>query len=124
MPPMSAINTLGVFARHQLAGKPMPALDWKHEDTAGHPRLTVKSSVPPQAARLWVAQAPTQDFRQAKWVERPLEVNDSSVAAEIELPATGSSAFYASLEFVFEEVPYSLCTQLRIVDAAAAGGAR
>lgn len=117
VPPMSAINTLGVFTRHQLTGKAMPVLDWKHDEVEEHPRVVVKSTLPPKAARLWVAQAATQDFRQANWVERPLNVENSTVVGEVELPTQGSTAFYAALEFEFEDVPYSLCTTVRIVDA-------
>ena len=124
-PPMSAINTLGVFTRHQLTGQALPALEWTHDQSSsGRPRLTVKTTVAPKSATMWVAHAPTHDFRAATWSDRPLAADGLAIAGEIDLPATGSTAFYAALGFEFEEVPYSLCTQLRIVDAAPPAGAK
>jgi PhoPQ-activated pathogenicity-related protein len=120
LPPMGAINTLGVFTRHQLTKQPLPELEWKHDDSAsGRPRLTVKTTIAPKVATMWIAHAPTHDFRAATWTDRPLAVDGLTIAGEIDLPATGSTAFYATVGFEFEEVPYSFCTQLRIVDAAA-----
>ena len=116
-PPFNALTTLGVFVRHQLTGQPLPQLEWKHDDTAGHPRLVVKSSVAPKAARLWVAHAPTQDFRAAPWEEKPAQLDGASVTGTLDLPTSGSAAFYAALDYDFDGVSYTLCTQLRIVDA-------
>ena len=124
IPPMTAINTLGVFTRHHLTGQAMPLLEWKHDDAEGKPRLTAKATVPPKSARLWTANAPTQDFRTATWAERPLKVDGASVTAGVDLPATGSTAFYATFDYEFEGVPYYLCTQLRIVNAPGASAAK
>src|SRR5262249_47544933 len=60
-----ARNGLAAFVRHQLAGRPMPKPEWKHTDAEGHMRLSVLSKPAPLAARLWVAEAPTFDFRKA-----------------------------------------------------------
>ena len=122
LPPMAALNALGVFTRHQLTGKPMPKLAWKHDDDSGRPRLTVTAEPPPKSASLWVAHAPTHDFRAATWQPQPLKVPGATIAGEIDPPSTGSTAFYAALEYEFEGVAYSLCTQLRIVDALTASG--
>jgi PhoPQ-activated pathogenicity-related protein len=122
LPPMAALNALGVFTRHQLTGKPMPKLAWKHDDDSGRPRLTVTAEPPPKSVSLWVAHAPTHDFRAATWQPQPLKVPGATITGEIDPPSTGSTAFYAALDYEFEGVTYSLCTQLRIVDALAASG--
>jgi PhoPQ-activated pathogenicity-related protein len=122
VPPMSAINALGVFTRKQLTGQPMPRLAWQHDDNGKGPRITVTSEPPPKSASLWVARAATHDFRGAKWEQQPAAQKGSTVTGEIELPMSGSAAFYAALEFEFESVPYTLCTQLRIVDAPIVAG--
>ena len=121
-PPMRAIDTLGVFTRLVLAGKPMPQIEWKHDGDAAHPRLVVTSTPAPKAARLWVAHAPTQDFRAARWEEQPAALDGEKVTGTIDAPATGSAAFYAALDYEFNGVGYTLCTQLRIVDAPVAAG--
>lgn len=122
LPPMSAINALGVFTRHQLTGKPMPRLEWRHDDLDGRPRLTITADPSPKSASLWVAQSSTHDFRTATWQQQPVKSAGSTITCEVGLPPNGSTAFYAALEYEFEGVPYSLCTQLRIVDAPVAAG--
>ncbi len=114
---MSAINVLGVFARHQLTGKAMPKLEWKHADVDGRPSLRVTANPAPKSASLWVAQAATHDFRAASWQKMAAEINADTITGGIDRPLTGSTAFYATMEYDFEGVPYSLSTQLRIVDA-------
>jgi PhoPQ-activated pathogenicity-related protein len=107
-------NGLAGFARHQVTGKPMPELHWKHDDADGKLRLTVTSKPPPLAARLWVAEAPTRDFRDAKWQERPATLQDGAVAGEVAPPAKGCLAFYGELEFEIDGIRYPLSTQLRL----------
>jgi len=122
IPPIAAINALGVFTRKQLTGEAMPRLDWKHEDNGGHPRVVVTSDPAPKASTVWVAHSATHDFRAATWEQRPAKQNAATVTGEIDLPASGSAAFYAALEFECEGVPFTLCTQIQIVDAQPAAG--
>ena len=117
LPPLGAFDTLGVFVRQQFAGGTLPRLNWKHDDEAGQARLVVKSVPAPKSARLWVAHAPTQDFREAKWEEQPVTIADETVTGTIAPPATGSAAFYGALDYDFNGVSYTLCTQLRILNA-------
>jgi PhoPQ-activated pathogenicity-related protein len=116
-PPIAAITALGVFTRNMLTGKAMPTLEWKHDEDAGRPRLVVQTTPAPKAARLWVAHAPTQDFRKAVWEEKSVTVDGGKVTGSIDMPATGSAAFYTALDFDSDGTDYTLCTQLRIVDA-------
>src|SRR5919198_648860 len=66
-----AISPLAAYARSQVRGEPMPKLTWKHEGDGDRMKLTVKSDPARKAARLWVADNPTRDFRKARWAERP-----------------------------------------------------
>jgi PhoPQ-activated pathogenicity-related protein len=109
-----ATNGLAAFARHQITGTPLPELSWKHDDADGKLRLTVTSKPAPRAARLWVAEAPTRDFRQAEWQERPATLQDGTVVGSVEPPAKGCLAFYGDLEFEVDGIVYNLCTQLRL----------
>jgi PhoPQ-activated pathogenicity-related protein len=111
------MNTLSAFARAQIHDKPMPELSWKHDDNGGKLRLTVKTNVEPVAARLWVAQAPTKDFRKATWVEQPAAVKEGTVVGEVAPPTDGCMAFFGELEFVMDGLKYCLSTQVRVVES-------
>src|SRR5207245_4688389 len=93
-----AINSLAAFARHQIAGKPLPKLEWTHSDADGKMWINVECSEVPKAARLWVAQAQTRDFRQAKWVEQPAVVKETVVSGGVLPPSSGCLAVYAELD--------------------------
>ncbi len=108
------INGVTAFVRHVTIDNPMPKVKWKHDEAEGKLRLTVEASEPPKAARLWVAHAPTRDFRQAKWVEHKAAFAKDRVIGEITPPAEGCVAFFAELEFEMEGNRYQLSTQLRI----------
>ena len=114
VPPLGVIDTLGVFVRHELAGKPMPQLTWKHDDDAGRPRLVVQSSPAPKAARLWVAHAPTQDFRPAVWEQKPAAIDGAGVTRQhLTCSATGKRRCLlcrASSTTISEGTTYTLCT--------------
>ncbi len=109
-----ALNGLAAFARHQITGKPLPRLQWKHEGENGVLRLSANSDSPPKAARLWVAHSPTRDFRKAPWKEFTAKVDGGKVTGEVPCPKEGFCAFYAELDFEIDGVPYNLSTQIRV----------
>jgi PhoPQ-activated pathogenicity-related protein len=109
-----ALGALAGFTRHVIADKPMPKLSWKHDDAGGKLRLTVEASPAPKAARLWVAAAPTRDFRKAKWEERKATVGKDGVVGEAEPPKEGCVALYGDLDYEIGGLTYHLCTQVRI----------
>jgi PhoPQ-activated pathogenicity-related protein len=108
------LNALSAFVRYQMTAKPMPRLDWKHDDDGGNYRLTVTGSVAPAKARLWVATAKTADFRSSQWKEQAAQLDKNRVVGTVEPPAQGLCAFYAELEYEIDGIPYTLCTQLRV----------
>jgi PhoPQ-activated pathogenicity-related protein len=109
-----AANGLGAYIRHYTYDNPMPKMKWKHDDSDGKLRLTVESSEPIKGARLWVAAAPTRDFRQAKWLEKPAELRGGKVIGLVDPPKEGCLAFFAELDYEMEDLQYHLSTQLRI----------
>jgi PhoPQ-activated pathogenicity-related protein len=120
-PDMSrTINALAAFALHQSNGKPMPKLQWKHDQAGGELVVTVKASPEPKSARLWVATAPTADFRKAVWKEAPARIKDGIVSGTVPAPKEGCLAYYADLEYEAGGVPYHLSTQVRIAGKPAA----
>jgi PhoPQ-activated pathogenicity-related protein len=113
-----ALNTLAAFTRAQALDRAMPKLTWKHHDEGGELRLTVGSDMAPDGARLWVAKAPTKDFRKATWEERPATVNHakarSFVLGVVAPPTDGYLAFFAELDFTLDGLRYHLSTQIRV----------
>ncbi len=116
LPSMDAVNTISTFVRAALNEAPLPTLAWKHdEDAAGQARLAITASTPPASATLWVAHAPTHDFRKAQWTATPL--SPATLTTEVPRPASGSTAFYATLRYETPQGPCTFSTQLRILDA-------
>ncbi|HEY7427569.1 MAG TPA: PhoPQ-activated protein PqaA family protein, partial [Gemmataceae bacterium] len=108
-----ALNGLSAFGRHMIHDKPMPKLTWEHDDADGKARLTVRSTPAAKGMRLWLAEAPTRDFRKAKWTSRPLD--DKAGVATVAPPAKGFITFYAELDYTIGDLPYHLSTTLRMI---------
>ncbi|MBP7951837.1 MAG: PhoPQ-activated pathogenicity-like protein PqaA type, partial [Verrucomicrobiales bacterium] len=111
---MRAVNNVCAFVRHQILGTAMPEISWKHEDADGKCRLSVHGSPGAVSAQVWQASAPSRDFREARWASRKEEIKDGTVSVTVEHPATGFTAFYADIGYQIEDIPYFLCTQLRL----------
>jgi PhoPQ-activated pathogenicity-related protein len=109
---------IAAFFRHVATGRPMPVLSWRHSDSAeGRLRLEITSTPRPRSARLWVAEAPTKDFRAARWNDRVVPVDGPSLAAEAERPASGYIALLGDLEYEIDTIRYHLSTQIRQASA-------
>jgi PhoPQ-activated pathogenicity-related protein len=107
------VNGLAAFSRHQMNGKSMPSMKWKHENANGKLRLTIDAKPAPASARLWIAAAPTQDLRAAEWKSTAVPVSDGRAMGEVEPPASGYLAFYGELDYEIDGLKYHLSTQVR-----------
>lgn len=112
--PFRAVNNVCAFVRHQILGRAIPKMEWKHDDAEGKLRLVISSDQLPKSGHLWQASATTKDFRESKWAPSPLEIKDGKATVLVDRPASGNVAFYADFDFMIEDLPYSLCTQLRL----------
>jgi PhoPQ-activated pathogenicity-related protein len=111
--PTRAVNTLAAFAHSQIFNKPMPGLTWVCDEKEGICRLEVNSGATAKTVRVWKAEAKTRDFRKARW-----EIDTSaSSPAVVTAPERGFRAFYAETEYDMEGQTFSLCTQIRILEA-------
>jgi PhoPQ-activated pathogenicity-related protein len=110
-----AQRTLAAFTRHQITGRPMPKMQWKMAEKGGSLRVTVQSSPAPLAARWWVADATTKDFRKAKWTDRPATLRDGSIVGQVGAPSAGCRAIFAEMDFEIDGIRYTLSSQLRII---------
>jgi PhoPQ-activated pathogenicity-related protein len=110
------INGLAAFARYQISGIPMPSLSWKHETINGKLRLNISASPAPKAARLWVAQTATADFRDSKWNQQAVTFANGRIIGEAAAPAKGHLALFGELDYEIEGLPHHLSTQVRVTD--------
>jgi PhoPQ-activated pathogenicity-related protein len=120
---MKGINTLAAFARHQIADKPMPKLTWKHGDQTGPNTQTAavisfESDQPFKAARLWTATSPTRDFRKSRWeAVEPAGIVNEKGKATVPYPTEGFKAILVEVGYETDGLPFTLCTQLRILES-------
>ena len=110
------IAGLGAFSRHQINGKPMPSVRWKHESLNGKPRLTIDATPAPTGARLWIAQAATTDFRMAQWREQKVSFAEGKIIGEVTPPEKGHLAFFGELDYEIDGLRYHLSTQVRMTE--------
>jgi PhoPQ-activated pathogenicity-related protein len=110
------VNGLAAFSRHQMSGRTMPNLTWKHESVDGKLRLTIEATPAPGAARLWVAQEATRDFRTAKWQEQAVILSNGRVVGEVTPPQGGHIAFFGELDYEIDGLKYQLSTQVRMTE--------
>jgi PhoPQ-activated pathogenicity-related protein len=108
------INGLAALSRHQINGRPLPEVSWKHEDSDGKLRLNIDAKPKPLSARLWVAQTASKDFRAAKWNQQTATVSDRGVVGEVTPPENGHVAFFGELDYEIDGLKYQLSTQVRV----------
>ena len=113
---MRAVRATAAFARHQFTGRAMPELTWKHEDAGEQLRLTVTSNPAPKEMHVWRCNAATKDLRNARWESRAIEVKGGPTEILEARPASGAASFYADCSYEIDGLPYTLCTQLRMVE--------
>ncbi len=111
--PVRAVNTLSAFARSQISDKPLPGMTWVYDEKAGVCRLEVTTAAKTTAMRVWTADSDTRDFRKARWAE---DVG-AKFPATVRAPGKGFKAFYAETEYDMDGLKFTLCTQLRILEA-------
>lgn len=111
-------DTAGAFARHIASRTPMPQLTWKYAVHRGKARLVIRADHLPEAARLWIAHSANLDFRQSHWSSFPMHLEDSEFVGECDRPAQGNIALFGEVNYRFDERPYTLSTQVHILQSA------
>jgi PhoPQ-activated pathogenicity-related protein len=113
------VNSLAAFARHQISGRSMPQLRWKHEAVNGRLRLTIEATPAPKGVRLWIAETASQDFRAAKWKEQGIAFSGGSAIGEVTPPENGHLAFYGEVDYEIDGLKYHLSTQIQMTQCKA-----
>jgi len=106
------IDSLTAFF-HSVAGDPaLPKLVHKYEEKGGKVRLSLESSLPPLAVRVWTAKAMDLDFRPTKW--EPTEVTapagSKKYQTEVSIPAAGGLALFFEAEYEQDGRHFTLST--------------
>jgi PhoPQ-activated pathogenicity-related protein len=110
-----ALNTLAAFARHQVNGTAMPKLTWRHFEGDGKFCVQVETQATPADARLWVVDAPTRDFRKARWTAQAVSLEKGTVLGKVAPPSDGYRAFFAEVGFRDGGIEYTLSTHVRVL---------
>lgn len=108
-----ALCTIAAFFRHVVGAKPWPEVQWTHSDTADALVLSVRSSIAPRDARLWLAHSDSKDFRQSRWESRPMDKTGDGFCAQVQKPKQGHVALFGQLHFDMGGLPYALSTLVR-----------
>lgn len=114
---MRSVDSLAAFARAQIHGEKLASAKWEMNGGADRCEFIVNASAKPSAARVWVVDAPTRDFRKATWVERAANIDGTSVTANVEAPDKGCRACYCELDFDLDGLVYRVCTQVKVLEA-------
>jgi PhoPQ-activated pathogenicity-related protein len=127
--PTRAVNTLAAFCKCQIFDKKMPRLSGKFTPAGGEVRFEVGYEGTIKSQRVWIAESETQDFRNARWVEKVLMEGKGGGGARIQVggnvttsmtlrrPARGFAAVYVETEFEIDGLAFPLSTPLRILEA-------
>lgn len=114
---LRVLSTVGAFANAIATGIPWPKMTWHFKQTHDGVTLTVHSDIMPKVGKLYRAFADTEDFRDSKWTEEPMELTKDGVTGHLDAPAKGYAATYAELTFQIEGKTFALTTQIKIVPA-------
>jgi PhoPQ-activated pathogenicity-related protein len=77
-------------------------------------KLDVESAARGKAVRVWRAKSDTRDFRGARWAA---EASKGAGPVTVTAPDKGFAAFYAEYEYDLDGLTFTLCTQIRILEA-------
>lgn len=99
----------------------LPRPSWASVLTGEHCKIEVTSPHAPVHANLWWADAPTRDFREARWQSRPIPEVSGRFGAEIARPAGGYRAAFVSLRYAGLQVGSEISTQISVFAGEADG---
>lgn len=117
---LNGVMTLGGFFHFVRAGIKRPNFEWEVAANGEGEALTITHNDPPVAVKVWAADAPTRDFRQAQWTSTEIgHSGEGTYHTKVEAPEAGFRAYYAELVYEVEPgVTMGLCTEMRVVGPA------
>ncbi len=111
---------LRALHRHAHHGEPLPRLKWQYTQDPDTKQVTLEVTPGTEGAqvRLWTAQSPTRDFRQAKWVSEAMTLDPGTQRAVATLLPSESSyrAMYVEVVYGGGLLPLHLSTTIRVLE--------
>lgn len=116
---LEGIMSLGGFFHFVRTKRDRPKFDWQISSLVDGEVVTIAHNDPPVKVRVWMADSPTKDFRQAVWASKDLEHSESNqYRAVVNLPSAGYRAYYGEMVYAVEPgVTMGLCTEMRVIGA-------
>lgn len=109
------IASLSALHRHTASGKPLPNLNWDFDAAARSVALTVQADSGPRNVRVWHANSPTLDFREAQWKSQRCRRESGGYLCKQSIAPLGYTAVFAEVSFRDRGQPqYSLSTTVCI----------
>jgi PhoPQ-activated pathogenicity-related protein len=108
-------GSLNAVHRRVIDGQRLPQLTWQFAEQDGQVRLTVHSEPAAQRVVAWVAEAPTQDFREARWKSLPTDRAGTDDVFSLPVPQRGFAAVFGEAEYRSGDAPSFFSTNVRIV---------
>jgi PhoPQ-activated pathogenicity-related protein len=112
---------LRALHRHAHGIEPLPAIRWTYAAGADVRPVTLEVDAGRAGARavLWTAEAPTRDFRNAKWTSAPLTVTAANdTVARVDPPPGGYRAMFVEVVYADGLMPLHLSTTIRVLRGA------
>ncbi|MCX7751158.1 MAG: PhoPQ-activated pathogenicity-related family protein [Candidatus Bipolaricaulota bacterium] len=93
------VGSVAAFARLLAKGEPLPAVESSLRFRSEGAVLTVRAGREPAEVRLWVAESPSRNFHEARWVPTELPGGEGKWEVSVAPPVGGYRAFFAELTF-------------------------
>ncbi len=109
------LGSLAAFARLVALGEPLPKVYSSLRFGSDGANLLLRVEGEPQEVRLWVAESPTRDFRQARWAAETLPGGNGAWEAQLLPPPRGYRAAFAELVFAVDGLRLHVSTPTRVL---------
>jgi len=110
------VNAQLSFFLHASGRLAYPKLEWAYSASQQGTRLTLTSDLPPEAVRVWLASAPTLDFRKATWSAQPMVREGKGWTYTLQAPESGYAAMFAEAVYPYlDNRRFYLSTQVKII---------
>ena len=112
-----ALPVLAAFVQMVADRQSLPQMRWQFKsDTSNTVAVAVSLNQPAKSFRLWTAESPIRDFRQAKWSAPNLPpAQGTNFSATVSTPAEGFRAYLVEAEMTTPAgLPYKLSTEARV----------
>lgn len=112
------IASVSAFHRYAASATPLPNLTWDF-DTARNIAVKVQADRPPHDVRIWYANSPTRDFREAAWKSERCRRESERHLCKHAINASGYTAAFAEVQFRDPDQPqFSLSTTVCMASRA------